>query len=101
MNFQSFLKENNVAFIKATQKGTGLNLRTAEGTLVATIMTPIPENILGWVKERLDFTATVSTTDSGNVMLRLAAPVVVDYGESLAGLWDEPKALAKGKKVKA
>lgn len=98
MTFSEFLRENNVSFVKATQKGTGLNLRTSEGSLVATIMTSVPADILAWVKERLEFTATISATDSGNTMLRLAAPVVVDYGESLESLFAAP---ATGKKVKA
>lgn len=98
MNFSEFLRENNVSFVKATQKGTGLNLRTSEGTLVATIMTPVPENILAWVKDRFEYTATINQTPSGNVMLRLSAPVVVDHGESLESLFNAPE---KSKKVKA
>ena len=97
MNFQSFLKENNVAFVKPTNNNNGLNFRNAEGQVVATILTndvPAEEDILAWVKEHFAFTVV---TSNGSNIIRLNKPV--DKGVALAGLWDEPE--VKGKKVKA
>lgn len=97
MNFQDFLRENQVAFVKATNNNNGLNFRNAEGQVVATILTndvPAEEDILAWVKEHFNFTVV---TSNGSNIIRLNKPV--DKGVALAGLWDEPE--VKGKKVKA
>lgn len=102
MNFQDFLRENQVAFVKPTANNNGLNFRTQEGRLVGTTLIPeVPaeDEILGWIKERLTWNCNVQETESGNIMLRISKPRVVDYGLNLSGLFDEPA--VKGKKVKA
>ena len=99
MNFQDFLRENQVAYVKPTNNNNGLNFRNAEGQVVATILTndvPAEEDILAWVKEHFNF--TVATSNGSNI-IRLNKPV--DKGIALASLWDEDEAPAKGKKVKA
>lgn len=96
MTFSEFLRSNGGAFIKATANNNGLNVRNAEGQVIATIlMTEVPEEdeVLAWVKARLNHTVA---TNSQNQIIKLNAPV--EKGVALAGLWDEP---AKGKKVKA
>lgn len=96
MNFQDFLRENQVAFVKPTNNNNGLNFRNAEGQVVATFLTnevPAEEDIIAWVKEHFSFTVV---TSNGSNIIRLNKPV--DKGLSLEGLWNKP---AKGKKVKA
>lgn len=98
MTFSEFLRTNGGAFIKATANNNGLNVRNAEGQVIATIlMTEVPEEdeVLAWVKSRLNHTVS---TNNQNAIIRLNAPV--DKGISLADLFDEPKATSR-KKVKA
>lgn len=104
MTLREFFSQNNVAFVKPTANNNGLNFRTQEGRLVGTTLIPeVPAEgeILGWVKERLGWDCNVQETQSGNIMLRISKPRVVDHGLSLAGLFDEPKTTSKSKKVKA
>lgn len=103
MNFSDFLRDNQVAFVKPTANNNGLNFRTADGRLVATTLIPeVPaeEDILDWVKERFTWDCNVQESQSGNIILRVSKPRVVDYGTSLAGLFESPKATSK-RKVKA
>lgn len=94
--FREFLRSNNVAFVKQTASGNGLNLQSESGAQVATIIlneqTPAESDILGWTKERLDFSCRVN----GN-FITLSK---VEKGVSIASLWEEPKATSR-KKVKA
>lgn len=89
MTFSDFLRTNGGSFVKATANNNGLNIRNAEGQVIATIlMTEVPEEgeVLAWVKARLNHTVS---TNSQNAIIRLNAPV--DKGVALAGLFeDEP-----------
>lgn len=95
MTFSEFLRTNGGSFVKATANNNGLNIRNAEGSVVATIlMTEVPaeDQILQWVKDRLNHTVS---TNSQNQIIRLNAPV--EKGVELAGLWDEPKQVSRKK----
>lgn len=99
MTFSEFLRSNGGAFIKATANHNGLNVRNAEGQVVATIlMTEVPEEdeVLAWVKARLNYTVS---TNSQNQIIKLNAPV--DKGVALAGLFEDEVPTESRKKVKA
>lgn len=93
--FREFLRSNNIAFIKRTASGNGLNMLNESGVQLATVIlnqeTPENEDILGWAKAHMDYSCKVN----GN-FITLAK---VEVGVSISSLWDEPKATSK-KKVK-
>lgn len=96
MTFSEFLRDNGVAFVKPTNSGNGLNFRTQEGKLVGTMLLneiPAEEGILNWIKERLQYDCNTQETQSGNIMLRISKPRVVDHGLSLAGLFEDDPAI--------
>lgn len=103
MTLREFFSQNNVAFVKPTANNNGLNFRTQEGRLVGTTLiseVPVEDEILAWVKERLTWNCNIQETESGNIMLRISKPRVVDYGLNLAGLFEDEPAKSS-KKVKA
>ena len=87
MNFQEFLRENQVAFVKPTNNNNGLNFRNKEGQVVATFLTnevPAEEDLLQWVKDHFNFTVVQS---NGSNIIRLNAPV--NKGVELTSLWED------------
>lgn len=94
--FKEFMRSNNVAFIKQTASGNGLNLQNESGVQIATIIlnenTPATDEILTWAKAHLDFNCKVS----GNFVTLSK----VERGVAIASLWDEAPA-KKARKVKA
>ena len=98
MTLAEFLQNSNTAFVKPTARQNGLNFRTEDGRITATVLVedcPEESEILAWVKARLNHTVR---TSPGSNIISINAPV--EKGVSLAGLFDEPKAASK-KKVKA
>lgn len=91
MTLTEFLKNSNTAFVKPTQRLNGLNFRTAEGKLTATILMENPPetegDILTWVKEHLEWNVT---TQEDNSIIRVSKPRVIDYGMSLDSLFNTP-----------
>ena len=95
--FREFLRSNNIASMKRTASGNGLNMLNESGVQLATVIlnqeTPANEDILGWAKAHLDFNCKVS----GN-FITLSK---VEAGVSLASLWDDEPKAKSGRKVKA
>ena len=95
---KQFCQTTGVSFISHTQSGNGLNLLSANGQLVATVMTreETPEDSdearFQWFKERANYNARIS----GN-FLTLTAPAAATNITSLF----EDVVKVKGKKVKA
>lgn len=95
---KEWMQKNNVAEARISAAGNAINFiaenKTQVGTLMTREETPALEDLLDYLKERKDYTCTVS----GNfVTLSAPAPAV-----KVTSLWDEDEAPAKSKrKVKA
>lgn len=98
MTLSEFLRSNSASFVKPTANNNGLNFRTSEGKVVATLLMQEPpiedKEILSWVKDHLNF--NVRTSANSNI-ISIQAPV--DKGVSLDLLFEE--APVSKKKAKA